>query len=128
MVTKHKLVVKKLPRKVCISIRAGAGRVLTKSKSTRRRRRKGTYSRKRKVKGGSLKRCSKVRSEKVCRRLAARKCLTKKGTLKKSKMCRSLARTRGLKKRTYRRRKRSALSPSGDFFGKTLRELGIPTL
>jgi len=126
MVTKHKLVVKKLPRKVCISIRAGKGRTL--AKTTRRRKGKRIYSRKRKVKGGSIKRCSKVRSQKVCRRLAARKCLTKKGTLKKSKMCRSLARTRGLRKKAYRRRKASPLSSSGVFFGKTLRQLGIPTL
>ena len=133
MARRYKLKVKRLPRTVCISIRTTKGRTLAKKKYVRRgRRRKAARrtTRRRKLKRpkiGKVAACVKRsnRSNLVCTRLARAGCLTKKGTLKKKKICRSMARNRGLKLKTHkRRRKSSALGKSGLFFGQTFKTLG----
>jgi len=115
MVVTRKLTVKKLPNKVCVSISAGKGRVLTKKSKVRYGKKRRGKSARRKTKrrtskrtGGSAAQCVKRsnRSKIVCTRLARAGCLTKRGTLKKKKMCRTMARNRGLKSKTARRRRR----------------------
>ena len=133
MVTSRKLIVKQLPKKVCISIRTTRGRTLAKTRNVKRGKR--TVKRKKgrrvsKLKGGVVTRCAKRRtSRKACVRLARAGCLTSRGTIKKKKVCRSMSRNRGLKPKSYRRsRSRSALGmgigPRGGFFGQSLRQLG----
>jgi len=131
MVKGYKFRVKRLPKTVCISVHASKGRTLAKKKYVRRGKKRVTRSRRKVSKGrkvGSIKKCSEKRDELVCRRLAAKKCLTKKGTLAKSKTCRRLARNRGLKPKVYKRRRASPISRSGVFFGTTAKALGIPFL
>lgn len=135
MVVKHRLTVKRLPKKVCISIRTTKGRTLAKKKYVRYGR-KRTKSRRRKTKRARRTRRAKVgkvaacvkrsnRSNLICSRLARAGCLTKRGTLKKKKVCRSMSRNRGLKLKTHkRRRKRSALAGGGLFFGQSFKALG----
>ncbi len=62
MAKTYKLVVKRLPRKVCVSIRAMKGRTLTKRKNVKygRKRRKSKSRRKRKMKYQTfIKKCMK---------------------------------------------------------------------
>jgi hypothetical protein len=68
-------------------------------------------------KRGAVTKCSRKRSRKVCLRLAHRKCLSRRGGVKKSRICRSLSRRKGLGRKSYHRIKHRALSRSGSFFG-----------
>ncbi len=115
MVKGYKLRVKRLPKTVCISIRAGRGKTLAKKKYVKRGRKYRKRSKKTsRLKVGKTKLCSKKsnRSPLVCQRLARASCLTNKGTLKKKKICRTMARNRGLKSKTAKRRS-SGLSSAG---------------